>query len=62
AGIITGSKEAGLNRAHREERVRERIRLEDELRDVKARRDARGAMRTRTWTPRPSLPLVAFSF
>ncbi|AEI62599.1 hypothetical protein [Corallococcus macrosporus] len=62
AGIITGSKEANLNRSRREEMVRERIRLEDELRDVKARRDARGALQTRTWTPRPSLPLVAFAF
>ncbi|MFP2963027.1 hypothetical protein ACLEPN_36010 [Myxococcus sp. 1LA] len=62
AGIVTGSREASVNRTRREEMVRERIRLEDELRDVKARRDARGAMQTRTWTPRPGIPLVAFAF
>lgn len=62
AGVVTGSTQAGINRAHREGLVRERIRLEDELRDVKARRDARGAMQTRTWAPRPGIPLVAFTF
>ncbi|QDE88378.1 hypothetical protein BHS06_05045 [Myxococcus xanthus] len=62
AGVVTGSKQAGINRAHRESLVRERIRLEDELRDVKARRDARGAMQTRQWTPRAGIPLVAFAF
>ncbi|AKQ69005.1 hypothetical protein A176_005917 [Myxococcus hansupus] len=62
AGIITGSRGAAVNRAHREQLVNERIQLEDELRDVKARRDARGALQTRTWTPRPSVPLVAFAF
>ncbi len=62
AGITHGSRRAAVNRAHREQLVNERIELEDELRDVKARRDARGALQTRTWTPRPSLPLVAFAF
>lgn len=62
AGVVTGSTQAGINRAHREGLVRERIRLEDELRDVKARRDARGAMQPRQWTPRAGIPLVAFAF
>ncbi|WP_426757143.1 hypothetical protein [Myxococcus sp. Y35] len=62
AGVATGSKRAAVNRAYRESLVNQRIELEDELREVKARRDARGALRTRTWTPRPSLPLVAFAF
>jgi hypothetical protein len=62
AGLINGSRESNANRARREELVRERIRLEDDLRDLKARRDARSALQARRWQPRPTLPVVALSF
>lgn len=42
--------------------MRERIRLEDELRDLKARRDARAALQARRWQPRPTLPLLVLRF
>ncbi|QSQ20197.1 hypothetical protein JY651_33700 [Pyxidicoccus parkwayensis] len=62
AGLVSGSNEANGNRLKREELVRERIRMEDELRDLKARRDARGSLQARRWQPRPTLPLVALRF
>jgi hypothetical protein len=62
AGLVTGYQESNVNRARREELVRERIRLEDDLRDLKARRDARSSLQARRWQPRPTLPLVALSF
>ncbi len=62
AGVVTGAQGASVNRARREELVRQRIQLEDELREVRARRDARGVLQARSWTPRPGIPLVAFAF
>ncbi|NPC85543.1 hypothetical protein HPC49_46060, partial [Pyxidicoccus fallax] len=61
-GLITGSQESSVARARREELVRERIRLEDELRDLKARRDARSTLQARRWQPRPTIPLLALRF
>lgn len=58
-GVITGVKHSNVQRARRDALVRERIRLEDELRDLKARR---GAAQVRRWTPRPTVPLVALRF
>ncbi|MCY1016800.1 hypothetical protein [Pyxidicoccus sp. MSG2] len=62
AGLVTGYQESSANRARREELVRERIRMEDDLRDLKARRDARSTLQARRWQPRPTLPLVALRF
>ena len=61
-GLVTGSQESNEKRARREELIRERIRLEDDLRDLKARRDARSSLQARRWQSRPTLPLVALSF
>ncbi|MFP2934292.1 hypothetical protein ACLESO_56075 [Pyxidicoccus sp. 3LG] len=62
AGLVSGSREANVNRVRREELIRERIRLEDELRDLKSRRDARSTLSARRWEPRASFPLVALRF
>ncbi len=62
AGLVTGSRESNANRAQREELVRERIRMEDELRELKARRDARSSLQVRRWQPRPTLPVLALRF
>lgn len=61
-GAITGIREASVHRARRDELVQERIRLEDELRDLKTRRDARGVLQARRWQPRPTVPLLAVRF
>ena len=62
AGLVKGTRESNANRVRREELIRERIRMEDDLRDLKARRDARVTLQARRWQPRPTLPLVAVSF
>ncbi|MBZ4415226.1 hypothetical protein [Myxococcus sp. RHSTA-1-4] len=62
AGFINGTQASNDNRARREELIRERIRLEDELRDLKARRDARTTLQARRWQPRPTIPLLALRF
>ncbi|MCP3144198.1 hypothetical protein [Pyxidicoccus xibeiensis] len=61
-GIIRGSRVARVNRAHREELIQERIRVEGELSDLKSRRDARSTSPSRRWEPRPTVPLVALRF
>ncbi|WP_164008085.1 hypothetical protein [Pyxidicoccus trucidator] len=61
-GLVTGSRESSANRARREELIRERIRLEDDLRDLKTRRDARSTLQARRWRPHPTLPLVGLHF
>jgi hypothetical protein len=62
SGLITGTQASKVHRARREELIRERIRLEDELRDLKARRDARATLQARRWQPRPTLPLLVLRF
>jgi hypothetical protein len=58
-GVVTGVRASSVQRARRSELVSERIRLETELRDLKARRDM---PRTRRWEPRPTVPLLAVRF
>jgi|GEM_PF-2116317 hypothetical protein len=61
-GLVTGSRKSSANRTRREELIRERIRMEDELRDLKTRRDARSSLQARRWRPHPTLPLVSVRF
>lgn len=61
-GLVSGSRASSANRTRREELIRERIRMEDELRDLKSRRDARSTLQARRWRPHPTLPLVAVHF
>lgn len=62
ASLVIGSNQSSDNRVRREELIRERIRMEDELRDLKARRAARADLQARRWQPRPTLPVVALRF
>ncbi|MFP2906286.1 hypothetical protein ACLESD_14710 [Pyxidicoccus sp. 3LFB2] len=61
-GLITGSRASSANRLRREELIRERIRMEDDLRDLKARRDARSVAAGAPVAAHPTLPLVAVHF
>jgi hypothetical protein len=64
AGLVTGSRTANVNRQRRDDLVRERIRLEDELRGLKREPGSVRAPRQvrRGDIGRGTVPLVAFSF
>jgi len=58
-GTITSIRAANVKRDRATALASERIRLEAELRELKARPDM---PRTRRWEPRPTLPLLAVRF
>lgn len=61
AGIVTGINATTASRAERQALIRERTRLEDELRELKRRGDA-GVHRWSPERPEPALTLASISF
>jgi hypothetical protein len=58
-GTVSSIQAANVKRGRAAELASERIRLEAELRELRARPDL---PRTRPWEPRPTLPLLAVRF
>ncbi|RKH15462.1 hypothetical protein D7V97_00280 [Corallococcus sp. CA053C] len=58
-GFSGGSRAAQARKDRRDALIQERTLVEEELRDLQARRDG---LRTRRWQPRPSIPLLAVRF